>query len=52
MKYKLEFVGVLQGMWDKGGTVIIGDYIFIYGKELKPSVGKGIFCKPQNRVSS
>jgi hypothetical protein len=28
-------VGVLQIRWDKGGTVITGDYIFIYGKETK-----------------
>jgi hypothetical protein len=28
-------VGVLQVRWDKGGTVITGDYIFIYGKGIE-----------------
>ena len=30
--YKLDLVGVQEVSWDKGGTVIAGDYIFCYGK--------------------
>jgi hypothetical protein len=30
-RYKLDVVGV-QVRWDKGGTVIEGDYDFFYGK--------------------
>jgi hypothetical protein len=30
--YKLDFVGVQEVRWDKGGSVRTGDYNFFYGK--------------------
>jgi len=33
--YKLVFVGVQEVMWDKGGTLRAGDYIFTVAKEAK-----------------
>jgi len=32
VRYKLEFVGVQEVRWDKGGTVRAGDYNFFNGK--------------------
>jgi hypothetical protein len=52
MKYILEFVGVLHVRWDKGGSVITGDYIFIYRKGTKIINWEREICKPQNRVRS
>ena len=34
-RHKLDLVGVQEFRWDKGGTVIAGDYNFFYGKEMK-----------------
>jgi len=31
-RYKLDLVGVQEVRWDRGGTIRIGDYIFLYGK--------------------
>jgi len=31
-RYKLDLLGVPEIRWDKGGTVMAGDYIFLYGK--------------------
>jgi len=35
-RYKLDLVGVQEVIWDKGGTVIAGDYNFFYGKGKRP----------------
>jgi hypothetical protein len=32
-KYKLEFIGVQEFMWDEGNTVRGGDYNFFYVKK-------------------
>jgi hypothetical protein len=34
-RYKFDLVGVKEFRWDKGGTVRVGDYVFLYGKERK-----------------
>ena len=34
-RYKLDFVGVEEVRWDKGGTVRAGDCNFFYRKETK-----------------
>jgi hypothetical protein len=34
-RYKLDFVGVQEVRWDKGGTVRAGDYNFFYGKGIE-----------------
>jgi len=31
-RYKVDLVGVQEVRWDKGGTVIEGDYNFMYGR--------------------
>jgi len=31
-RYKVDFVGLQEVRWDKGGTVREGDYNFFYGK--------------------
>jgi hypothetical protein len=31
-RYKIDLVGAQKVRWDKGGTVITGDYNFFYGK--------------------
>jgi len=50
---KLHLVGVQEDRWDKGGTVRAGDYKFILWKRRrKSSIGKRIFCTPQNRIGS
>jgi hypothetical protein len=33
--YKLDFVGVQEVMWDKGGMVRAGDYNFFFLMEMK-----------------
>ena len=34
-RYKLDLVGVQEVRWQRGGTVIAGDYNFFYGKGTK-----------------
>jgi hypothetical protein len=34
-RYKLDLVGVQEVRWDKGGTVMAGNYIFSMEKETK-----------------
>jgi len=34
-RYKLDLVSVQEVRWDKGGTVRVGDYNFVCGKETK-----------------
>ena len=41
---KLDLVGVQEVRWDREGTLRIGDYNFMYGKENENhQLGKGFF---------
>jgi len=52
-RYKLDFVGVQEARWDKGGEVRAGVLIFSMEKETKNhQLGTGFFCTPQNSISS
>jgi len=52
-RYKLDVVGVQEVRWDKGDTVISGDYNFFFGKEKKKIINwEQDFCTPQNSISS
>jgi exonuclease III len=51
-KYKLDLVDVQEVRWDKGGTVIAGDYNFSMGMELKIISWNRVFCTTQNSISS
>ena len=52
-KCKLDFVGVQEVRWDKGGTIRAGDYNFFYGNgNENDELGTGFFCTPQNNISS
>jgi hypothetical protein len=59
--YKLDLVCafvcvcvcVQEVMWDKGGTVRAGDYIFCLWKgKRKSSISNRFLCTPQNSMSS
>jgi hypothetical protein len=51
-KYKLDLVGVQEVRWDKEGTVRAGEYTFLWQRAGKISIGKRIFCAPENSISS
>jgi len=52
-KYKLDLVGVQEVRWDKQGKLKAGDYnFFLWKRKRKSSIGKRIFCTPQNYISS
>jgi len=52
-RYKLEYVGVQEVRWDKGGTVRAGYYIFSMEKETKvTNWEQDFFYTPQNSISS
>jgi len=53
-RYKLDFVGVQEVRWKKGGTVRVGAYIllFLRKRKRKSPIGNRIFCTPHNSVSS
>jgi hypothetical protein len=50
-RYKLDLEGVREVKWDKGGMVRAGDYIFLWKRKQKSSIGNRIFCTPQNSKS-
>ena len=43
-RYKLDLVGVQEVSWDKGGTVIAGDYNVCNGKGNDKQLRTGYFC--------
>jgi exonuclease III len=51
-RYKLDFVGVDEVRWDKGGTTRAGDCIFLRQKKRKSSNGNRISYTPQNSIGS
>jgi hypothetical protein len=51
-RYKLDFVGVQEVRWDKGGTVRVGDYTFFYGKGNESPIGNKFFCTSENSISN
>jgi exonuclease III len=51
-RYKLDLLGVQEVRWDKGGTARGGEYNFFYVNKRKSSTGNGIFCTPQNTITS
>ena len=42
-RYELVLVDVQEVSWDKGGTVRARDYIFLWKRKCKSSIGKRIF---------
>ena len=50
-RYELYLLGAQDVRWDKGGTVRAEVYNF-YLKKTKSSIGKRIFCTPQNSISN
>jgi hypothetical protein len=42
-KYKLDFVGVQEVRWDRGGTEPAGEYICFYGKGNEDQLVTGFF---------
>jgi hypothetical protein len=52
-RYKLDLLGVQELRWDKGATVIVGDYIlFVWKRKRKSSNWNMGFFIPQNSMSS
>jgi exonuclease III len=65
-KYKLDLVGVQEVRWEKEGKLKAGDYNFFLWKRKRKSsigkrifvhhrivsIGKRIFCTPQNCICS
>jgi len=49
--YKLDFVGVLEVRWDKGGRVRAGIIILSTEKETKIVNWEKDFCTPKNNIS-
>jgi hypothetical protein len=42
-RHKVDLVGVQEVRWDKGSTIIAGNYNLFYGKKRKASTGDSIF---------
>ena len=51
-KYILDFVGVQEDRWDKGGMVRVGDYIFLWKRKRKITNWEEDFCTSHNSISS
>jgi hypothetical protein len=51
-RYKLDFVGVQEVRWDKGGAERPGDYIISMKKETTIIYSEQFFCTPKNSNSS
>jgi exonuclease III len=52
-RYKLDFMGLQEVRWDKGGMVRAGYYNFFpWKRRQKSSIGNRFFCTPQNSISS
>jgi len=51
-RYELYLLGAQDVRWDKGGTVRAEVYNFYLKKKTKSSIGKRIFCTPQNSISN
>jgi len=51
-RYKLNVLGVQKLTWDKGDTVSVEDYKFVYVKKRKIINWEQDFFTPQNSISS
>jgi len=52
-RYKLDFVGVQEVRWEKGGAETAGDYIFFpWKRKRQSSIGNSFSCTPKNSISS